>query len=63
MKKRYTLEVLTYDGRVLQRTIEADNIQMEAGTIQFLSDVVDRWIPIAVYPSDKTIITKIENLK
>jgi hypothetical protein len=29
----------------------------------FVSDGGDCWIPIAVYPSDKTIITKIENLK
>lgn len=63
MKKRYTLEILLYDGRIFHRTIEADNIQMEAGVIQFVSDGGDRWIPIAVYPSDKTIITKIENLK
>jgi hypothetical protein len=63
MKNRYTLEILAYDGRILNRAIEADNIQNEGGTIQFVSDGGDRWIPIAVYPADKTIITKIEKLK
>ena len=63
MKYRYTVELLTYDGRILQRTIEADNIQMEAGVIQFVSDGGDRWIPIAIYPASKTIVSKRENLK
>lgn len=63
MKNRYTLEILTYDGRVLPRTIEADDISYGDGVLKFVSDAGDRWIPIAVYPSDKTIITKIEKLK
>ena len=63
MKYKYTLEILTYDGRILPRTIEADNIQIKDGTIMFVSDGGDCWIPIAVYPSDKTIITKIEKIK
>ena len=63
MKNRYTLEILTYDGRTLPRTIEADDISYGDGVLKFVSDGGDRWIPIAVYPSDKTIITKIEKLK
>ena len=62
MKNRYTLEVITYTG-TFNRAIEADNIQIKDGTIMFVSDGGDCWIPIAVYPSDKTIITKIEKLK
>ena len=63
MKYRYTLEILAYDGRILHRTIEADNIQIEVGVIKFVSDGGDCWIPIAIYPTDKTIVTKRENLK
>jgi hypothetical protein len=63
MRYRYTIELLTYDGRILHRTIEADNIQMEHGVIQFVSDGGDRWIPIAIYPASKTIVSKRENLK
>lgn len=63
MKNRYTLEVLVYDGRILHRTIEADNIQFEDGIIQFVSDGGDRWISIAIYPADKTIVTNIQKLK
>lgn len=63
MRYRYTLEVLAYDGRILHRTIEADKIQMEHDVIQFVSDGGDRWIPIAIYPASKTIVSKRENLK
>ncbi len=63
MKFRYTIEVLVYDGRILHRTIEADNIQFENGIIQFVSDGGDRWIPIAIYPVNKTIVTNIQKLK
>ena len=63
MKFRYTIEVLVYDGRILHRTIEADNIQFENGIIQFVSDGGDRWIPIAIYPANKTIVTNIQKLK
>ncbi len=63
MRYRYTVELLTYDGRILQRTIEADNIQIESGVIQFVSDGGDRWIPIAIYPASKTIVSERENLK
>lgn len=64
MKYKYTIEILTCDdGRIIFRAIEADNIQIKDGTIMFVSEGEDCWIPIAVYPSDKTIITKIENLE
>lgn len=63
MKNRYTLEVLVYDGRILHRTIEADNIQFEDGIIQFVSDGGDRWNTIAIYPTSKTIVTNIQKLK
>lgn len=63
MKYRYTLELLTYDGRILNRTIEADNILIKDGTIQFVSDGGDCWVPIAVYPTNKTIVTKREKIK
>ena len=63
MKNRYTLEVLAYDGRTLHRTIEADNISYGDGVLKFVSDGGDRWIPIAVYPVDKTIITNIQKIK
>ena len=62
MKYKYTLEVLTYTGS-FNREIEADNIQIKDGTIMFVSDGGDCWIPIAVYPADKTIVSKRENLK
>ena len=63
MKKRYTIEVLKYGGPSIHLEIEADEIRIEEGVIKFMSDGGDRWIPIAVYPVDKTIISKIDNLK
>ncbi len=63
MKFRYTIEVLAYDGRILNRSIDADNISYGDGVLKFVSDGGDRWIPIAIYPADKTIVTKIEKLK
>jgi hypothetical protein len=63
MKYRYTLEVLTYDGRILHRAIEADDVFIKEGSIAFKIDAGDRWNTLAVYPADKTIITKIEKLK
>jgi len=62
MKNRYILEVLTYTGS-FNREIEADDFQINESVIKFVSDGGDRWIPIAVYPADKTIVTKIEKLK
>jgi hypothetical protein len=63
MKNRYTLEVLKYDGRSHHIEIEADEIRIEEGVIKFMSGGGDRWIPIAVYPIDKTIISRILKLK
>jgi hypothetical protein len=62
MENRYTIEVLAYDGRTSQQTIEADDIQIKNGVIKFVSDCGHKWIPIAVYPADKTIVSKIEIL-
>ena len=62
MKYRYTLEILAYDGRIIHLTIEAENLQIEVGVIKFVSDGGDLWIPIAIYPTDKTIFTTRENL-
>lgn len=62
MKYRYTLEVLTYDGRTLHRSIEADDISYGDGILKFVNGG-DRWIPIAIYPADKTIVTNIQKLK
>lgn len=62
MKNRYTLEVITYTG-TFNRAIDADDISYGDGVLKFVSDGGDRWIPIAVYPADKTIVTKIEKLK
>lgn len=62
MKNRYTLEVLTYTGS-FRREIEADDFQIYESVIKFVADGGSVWIPIAVYPADKTIVTKIENLK
>ncbi len=63
MKNRYTLEVLKYGGPSIHVDIEADEIRIEEGVIKFMSDGGDRWIPIAVYPADKTIISRILKLK
>ena len=64
MKYRYTLEILAYDGRILHRAIEADDGELGVGgSIAFKIDAGDRWDTLAVYPADKTIITKIEKLK
>jgi len=63
MKNKYTIEVLKYDGRSIHLEIEADEIRIEDIVIKFVADGGDRWIPIAVYPADKTIISKIEKLK
>ena len=63
MKYRYTIELLAYDGRILHRSIDADDISYGDGVLKFVSDGGDRWIPIAIYPADKTIVTKIEKLK
>ena len=62
MKFRYTIEVLTYDGRTLHRTIEADDISYGEFVLKFVT-TSDGWIPIAIYPANKTIVTKIEKLK
>ena len=63
MKNRYTIELLSYDGRILYRSIDADDISYGDGVLKFVSDGGDRWIPIAIYPANKTIVTKIEKLK
>ena len=62
MKFRYTIEVLVYDGRSLHRTIEADEVFIQEGSMIFKMDL-GGWIPIAIYPANKTIVTKIEKLK
>ena len=63
MKNRYTLEVLKYDGSSIHLEIEADKALFEDGVIKFVMDGGDCWIPIAVYPTDKTIISRILKLK
>ena len=63
MKNRYTLEVLKYGGPSIHVEIEADDIQINDGVIKFVYDGGDRWIPISVYPADKTIISRIVKLK
>ena len=62
MKNRYSLEILRYDGHSKYHSLEADKALFEEGVIKFVKDGGDEWIPIAVYPSDKTIISKIEKL-
>ena len=63
MKNRYTLEVLKYGGPSIHVEIEADDISYGDGVLKFVSDGGDRWIPIAIYPADKTIISRIVKLK
>ena len=62
MKNKYFLEVLKYTGPSSHLQIEADKAIFEDGVIKFVKDGGDEWIPIAVYPADKTIISKIEKL-
>ena len=63
MENRYSLQVLKYDGTSDYKEIEADTYQIQEGVIKFLSDGGPSWITIAVYPADKTIISKIQKIK
>ena len=63
MKFRYTIEVLAYDGRSLHRTIEADAVFIQEGSMSFKMDAGDHLNLIAIYPANKTIVTKIEKIK
>lgn len=59
MKNRYIIEVLKYGGPSIHLEIEADTYKIYEGVIEFRADGGSSWIPVAVYPADKTIISKI----
>lgn len=64
MRYRYIIELLTYDGRIITRAINADDCQIYEGSILFkIINAEGIKNNIAVYPADKTIITNIEKLK
>ena len=61
-KNRYTIEVLKYGGPSIHLELEADTYKVHDGVIEFRLDGGIEWITIAIYPVDKTIISKIVKL-
>ena len=59
---RYTIEVLKYDGTTKIYYVEADNMKIENNSIILNTFVGMTSVPTAVYPADKTVISKIEKI-
>lgn len=52
-----------YAGTTDMFEVSADDLQFKEGSIVFVEDRESWWKKIAIYPADKTIVYRIENLK